>query len=183
MQRPLCKWSVTSLTLTIVLGATLYGNPGLRTLPAQEGKGSQIRKGRLQGQILPSVHHLRRPAQMLHTVKKEPMKATEIRLFALFQKTRASQHCIMCCIISIKLRWFPLMPGRNFIKAIELLLLEGYSQWVVLYFILFNGKNDYHRHSCDFIDACSALSLVLECHSVKGAVIKLVVILRLKIKY
>ena len=44
-------------------------------------------------------------------------------------------------------------------------------------------KKDYHRPSCDFIDACSALALVLECLSLKGAVIQLVVILRLKIKY
>lgn len=76
-------------------GPRCMATQGLRTLPAQEGKGGQIRKGRLQGQILPSVHHLHRPAQMLHTVKKEPMKATEIRLFALFQKTRASQHCVL----------------------------------------------------------------------------------------
>ena len=113
---------------------------GVRTLPAQERKGGQIRKGRVQGQTLPSAHHLCRPAQILHTVKKEPIKATGIRLFVLFQKTRAYQHVIMCCIISIKLRWFPLMPGKDFIKAIELLLLEGYSLWVVLYFILLNGK-------------------------------------------
>lgn len=169
-------------TASCVEGPHCMATQGLRTLPAQEGKGGQIRKGRLQEQILPFVHHLHRPAQMLHTIKKEPIKSTEIRLFVLFQKTRAYQHCIMRCIISIKLRWFPLMPGRNSIKAIELLLLEGYSQWVVLCFILFNGKKDYHRHSCDFIAACSALALVLEGHSLKGAVIKLVVILRLKIK-
>ena len=169
-------------TASCVAGPHCMATQGLRTLPAQEGKGGRIRKGRLQGHILPSVHHLRRPPQMLHTIKKEPIESTEIRLFALFQQTSISTlHHVLHYFY--KLRWFPLMPGRNFIKAIELLLLEGYSQWVVLCFILFNGKKDYHRHSCDFIDACSALALVLEGHSLKGAVTKLVVILRLKIKY
>ena len=116
------------------------GAQGVRALPAQEEKVCQIRKGKPQGWILPSAHLFHRPAQITPQSWKEPIRATEIRFFVLLQKTTAYQPCIMRCIISIKLSWFPLMPGRNFIKAIELLLLEDYSQWIIFFFILFNGK-------------------------------------------
>lgn len=39
------------------------------------------------------------------------------------------------------------MPGRNFIEAIELLLLEDYSQWVIFFFILFHGKQGLSQAS------------------------------------